>query len=158
MKNIREITEDRTVKKQSCRMTPQEKEIHKEAGKYRRMTDQQLIDAINGLKRQTEKAVAERNAMAALAEEKEHEAEIANRAAVAAAEAMREKVEELSKRSKESRQTGGREAVRAFLDKLLEKTGTGNGIGRGTIFKLNKILESLPDEDFALESSRTAEV
>ncbi len=158
MKNIREITEDRIVKKQSCRMTPQEKEIHKEAGKYRRMTDQQLIDAINGLKRQTEKAVAERNAMAALAEEKEHEAEIANRAAVAAAEAMREKVEELSKRSKESCQTGGREAVRAFLDKLLEKAGTGNGIGRGTIFKLNKILENLPDEDFAPESSRTAEV
>ena len=44
------------MKKPSCRMTPQEKEIHKAAGKYRRMTDAQLVGMIDELKRKADTA------------------------------------------------------------------------------------------------------
>lgn len=133
------------MKKQSCRMTQQEKETHKEAGKYRRMTDQQLVDMVNGLKRQVEKAVAERNAEAALAEEKKHEAEIANRAA----QDMAEKVKEADGKASGARNAAGKEAVEKFLQQLQIKAGTGNGIGNGTILKLRRILKDMPDFIFA---------
>lgn len=35
------------MKKQSCRMTQQERETHREATKLRKMTDQQLVDYVN---------------------------------------------------------------------------------------------------------------
>ena len=133
------------MKKQSCRMTQQEKETHKEAGKYRRMTDQQLVDMVNDLKRQVEKAIAERNALAVLAEEEKHRAEIAERAAQAAAQNMAEKVKEASA----AKEAAGKGAVEKFLQELQIKAGTGNGIGNGTVFKLRRILKDMPDYIFA---------
>ena len=44
--------------------------------------------------------------------------------------------------------TGGKAAVERFLQELKKKTGSGNGIGNGTIFKLKRILDTMPD-DFA---------
>lgn len=135
------------MKKQSCRMTQQERETHKEAGKYRRMTDQQLVDMVNDLKRQAEKAIAERNAEAALAEEEKHRAEIAERAAQAAAQNMAEKVKEAAEKASDT--AAGKEAVEKFLQELQIKAGTGNGIGNGTILKLRRILKDMPDFTFA---------
>lgn len=112
--------------KQSCRMTQQERETHKEAGKLRRMTDQQLIDCMNQLKERAEKAEAEAKKSKA-------------RVARAEAEAMS---------NAKNRNTGGKAAVERFLQALKEKAGTGNGIGNGTVFKLKRILDSMPD-DFA---------
>ena len=89
-------------------MTQQEKETHKEAGKYRRMTDQQLVDMVNDLKRQAEKAIAERHALAALAEEEKHRAEIAERAAQAAAQNMAEKVKEASEKASAAKEAAGK--------------------------------------------------
>ena len=40
------------MKKQSCRMTQQERETHREATKLRKMTDQQLVDYVNSQKEQ----------------------------------------------------------------------------------------------------------
>ena len=137
------------MKKQSCRMTQQEKETHKEAGKYRRMTDQQLVDMVNDLKRQVEKAIAERNALAVLAEEEKHRAEIAERAAQAAAQNMAEKVKEASEKASAAKEAAGKGAVEKFLQELQIKAGTGNGIGNGTIFKLRRILKDMPDYIFA---------
>lgn len=147
MKSTEIWMEGRLVKKQSCRMTVQEKEVHKEAGKYRRMTDQQLVDTVSDLRHRAEKAEAQSAEMAALAEEREHETEIAQRAAAAAAHAMAEKVKEAASRTEGQKK--GKEAVNCFLDRLYENVGTGNGIGRGTIFKLRKFLETMTDDDFA---------
>lgn len=44
--------------------------------------------------------------------------------------------------------TGGKATVERFLQELKKKTGSGNGIGNGTIFKLKRILDTMPD-DFA---------
>ena len=107
------------MKKQSCRMTPQEREIHKEAGKYRRMTDQQLMDTIQGLKRQAEKADAREKALAAGWEKVKQERK--------APAGIDEKA-----------------AVEKFLQYLSTMAGTGNGIGNGTIFKLRRILADMP--------------
>ena len=95
------------MKKQSCRMTPQEREVHKEAIRLRKMTDQQLVDYVNGLKKQPGAA-----------------------------------------KDQGTTHTGGKTAVDCFLQKLKEKAGSGNGIGNGTIFKLKRILDTMPD-DFA---------
>lgn len=137
--------EGRTVKKQSCRMTRQEKETHKAAGKYRRMTDQQLVDTVNALKRQAEKAIAERNAEVALAERERRRAEIAERAAQAAAQNMAKKVKEASEEPPSAKEATGKGAVEKFLQELQIKAGTGNGIGNGTILKLRRILKDMPD-------------
>lgn len=117
------------MKKQSCRMTAQEKADHKEAGKYRRMTDQQLVDTIRSLKQRAEKAEVERNAMAALADDAKREA----------------------KQAKEERESSSgaaildeKAAVERFLLHLQSMAGTGNGIGNGTIFKLRRILADMP--------------
>lgn len=95
------------MKKQSCRMTPQEREVHKEATRLRKMTDQKLVDYVNDLKEQAGAA-----------------------------------------KNQEAAHTGGKAAVERFLQELKEKTGSGNGIGNGTIFKLKRILDTMPD-DFA---------
>lgn len=137
------------MKKQSCRMTQQEKETHKEAGKYRRMTDQQLVDMVNDLKRQTEKAIAERNAEAALAEDEKRRADIAERAAAAAAQNMAEKVKGAAGKASGMGGAAGKAAVEKFLQELQVKAGTGNGIGNGTILKLRRILKDMPDHIFA---------
>lgn len=114
------------MKKQSCRMTPQEREVHKEAGKYRRMTDQQLMDTIQGLKWQAEKADARAKAMAAGMEEAQRELERAKNI------------------QKESPGLDEKAAVEKFLQHLSSMAGTGNGIGNGTVFKLRRILASMP--------------
>ena len=62
------------MKKQSCRMTQQERETHKEAGKLRRMTDQQLVDYVNRLKERAEKSEEEANKSKAIAAKAEAEA------------------------------------------------------------------------------------
>lgn len=130
-------------------MTQQEKETHKEAGKYRRMTDQQIVDMVNGLKRESEKAIAQRNAEAELAEEEKHRADIAERAAEAAAQNMAEKVKEAAEKASSMGGTAGKAAVEKFLQELQIRAGTGNGIGNGTIFKLRRILKDVPDHIFA---------
>lgn len=114
------------MKKQSCRMTAQERENHKEAGRYRRMTDQQLVDTIRNLQRRAEKAEAERNAMAADAQ---HEAEVAK---------------EERKNSSAAVKLDEKAVVEKFLLHLQSMAGTGNGIGNGTIFKLRRILADMP--------------
>ena len=43
---------------------------------------------------------------------------------------------------------GKKATVERFLQELKKKTGSGNGIGNGTIFKLKRILDTMPD-DFA---------
>lgn len=88
-------------------MTQQEREAHKEAIKLRKMTDQQLVDYVNGLKEQAG-----------------------------------------ATKDQEATHAGGKAVVERFLQELKEKTGSGNGIGNGTIFKLKKILDTMPD-DFA---------
>lgn len=105
------------MKKQSCRMTQQERDDHKAAGKYRRMTDRQLMDEIRGLKSEAEKWESKAKAMAALADEagKPH--------------------------------AKPKETIGLYLDRLLERAGSGNGIGRGTIYKLRKILDSMTEEE-----------
>lgn len=122
-KNMREA---RLVKKQSCRMTPQEREIHKEAGKYRRMTDQQLMDTIQGLKRQAEKADAREKALAAGWEDTKRE------------------LEKVKRERKAPAGIDEKAAVEKFLQYLSTMAGTGNGIGNGTIFKLRRILADMP--------------
>lgn len=113
------------MKKKSCRMTMQEREVHKEAGKYRRMTDKQLMDTILGLKRQVEKADSREKAMAAALAESQHE------------------LEQAKKERKASSEVDEKEAVEKFLQHLSTMAGTGNGIGNGTIFKLRRILENM---------------
>lgn len=122
-KNMREA---RLVKKQSCRMTPQEREIHKEAGKYRRMTDQQLMDTIQELKRQAEKADAREKALAAGWEDTKRE------------------LEKVKRERKAPAGIDEKAAVEKFLQYLSTMAGTGNGIGNGTIFKLRRILADMP--------------
>lgn len=117
------------MKKQSCRMTAQERENHKEAGKYRRMTDQQLVDTIRDLQRRAEKAEAGEKAMAALAADAQHEAEMAK---------------EECKNSSGAAKMDEKAAVEKFLLHLQSMAGTGNGIGNGTIFKLRRILADMP--------------
>lgn len=118
------------MKKQSCRMTPQEREAHKEAIKLRKMTDRQLVDYVNGLKTRAEKA--------------ETEAEKSKTKAVKAeAEAM--KNAKNAANAVKNRNTGGKAVVESFLQALKAKTGSGNGIGNGTIFKLKRILDEMPD-------------
>lgn len=117
------------MKKQSCRMTAQERENHKEAGRYRRMTDQQLVDTIRNLQQRAEKAEAERNAMAALAADAQHEAEMAM---------------EECKNSSSAVKLDEKAVVEKFLLHLQSMAGTGNGIGNGTIFKLRRILADMP--------------
>lgn len=108
------------MKKQSCRMTQQERETHREATKLRKMTDQQLVDYVNNQKEQ---------AGPAKDQEAVHKAENAVKAI-------------------KGKSTGGKAAVERFLQELKKKTGSGNGIGNGTIFKLKRILDTMPD-DFA---------
>lgn len=117
------------MKKQSCRMTAQERENHKEAGRYRRMTDQQLVDTIRNLQRRAEKAEAERNAMVALAADAQHEAKMAK---------------EECKNSSATVKLDEKAVVENFLLHLQSMAGTGNGIGNGTIFKLRRILADMP--------------
>lgn len=135
------------MKKQSCRMTPQERETHKEAGKLRRMTDQQLVDYVNGLK---EQAGAPKDQEAVhKAEIEELEAEVKKyKAKASRAEAEARSNAKNAAQAIKGRNTGGKAAVECFLQELKEKTGSGNGIGNGTIFKLKRILDTMPD-DFA---------
>lgn len=121
------------MKKQSCRMTQQEREAHKEAIKLRKMTDQQLVDHVNGLKERAEKA--------------EEEAE-KSKIKVVKAEAEAAKYAKNAAIAVKNRNTGGKAVVESFLQALKAKTGSGNGIGNGTIFKLKRILDEMPD-DFA---------
>lgn len=125
------------MKKQSCRMTQQERETHREATKLRKMTDQQLVDYVNSQKEQA--GPAKDQEAVHKAEIEELEAEVAKykaKANRAEAEAIKGK------------NTGGKAAVERFLQELKKKTGSGNGIGNGTIFKLKRILDTMPD-DFA---------
>ena len=138
------------MKKQSCRMTPQEREAHKEAIKLRKMTDQQLVDYVSELKEQ---------AGAAKSREIVHKAEIEElkeevnkyKAKADNAEAEARKSEKIALKVAKSRSIGGKEAVEKFLQELRAKTGSGNGIGNGTIFKLQKILDTMPDNFAELE-------
>lgn len=116
------------MKKQSCRMTQQERETHREATKLRKMTDQQLVDYVNSQKEQAGPA-------------KDQEA-------VHKAEAEARKNAENAVKAIKGKSTGGKAAVERFLQELKKKTGSGNGIGNGTIFKLKRILDTMPD-DFA---------
>ena len=108
-------------------MTQQERETHKEATKLRKMTDQQLVDYVNSQKEQ---------AGPAKDQEAVHKAEIEELEA------------EVAKYKAKANNTGGKATVERFLQELKKKTGSGNGIGNGTIFKLKRILDTMPD-DFA---------
>ena len=135
------------MKKQSCRMTPQEREAHKEATKLRKMTDQQLVDYVNGLKEQA--GDAKDQEAVHKAEIEELEAEVNKYKAKAnRAEAEAKRNAKNAAKAIRGKSTGGKAAVERFLQELKEKTGSGNGIGNGTIFKLKRILDALPD-DFA---------
>lgn len=132
------------MKKQSCRMTQQERETHREATKLRKMTDQQLVDYVNSQKEQA--GPAKDQEAVHKAEIEELEAEVAKykaKANKAEAEARKNAVKAIKGKS-----TGGKAAVERFLQELKKKTGSGNGIGNGTIFKLKRILDTMPD-DFA---------
>lgn len=132
------------MKKQSCRMTQQERETHREATKLRKMTDQQLVDYVNNQKEQA--GPAKDQEAVHKAEIEELEAEVAKykaKANKAEAEARKNAVKAIKGKS-----TGGKAAVERFLQELKKKTGSGNGIGNGTIFKLKRILDTMPD-DFA---------
>lgn len=135
------------MKKQSCRMTPQEREAHKEAIKLRKMTDQQLVDYVNDLKEQAGDAKDQETVHKAEIEELEAEVNKykakANRAEAEAKRNAKNAVKAIRGKS-----TGGKAAVEQFLQELKKKTGSGNGIGNGTIFKLKRILDTMPD-DFA---------
>lgn len=138
------------MKKQSCRMTQQERETHREATKLRKMTDQQLVDYVNNQKEQA--GPAKDQEAVHKAEIEELEAEVAKykaKANKAEAEARKnaENAENAVKAIK-GKSTGGKAAVERFLQELKKKTGSGNGIGNGTIFKLKRILDTMPD-DFA---------
>lgn len=138
------------MKKQSCRMTQQERETHREATKLRKMTDQQLVDYVNNQKEQA--GPAKDQEAVHKAEIEELEAEVAKykaKANKAEAEA-RKNAENAVKAVKaiKGKSTGGKAAVERFLQELKKKTGSGNGIGNGTIFKLKRILDTMPD-DFA---------
>lgn len=132
------------MKKQSCRMTQQERETHKEAGKLRRMTDQQLVDYVNSLKEQARKGkdqeeVHKAEIEALEAEINKYKAKY-NRAEVEARNNAKNAAQAIK-----TRNAGGKAAVECFLQALKEKTGSGNGIGNGTIFKLKRILDEMPD-------------
>lgn len=132
------------MKKQSCRMTQQERETHREATKLRKMTDQQLVDYVNSQKEQA--GPAKDQEAIHKAEIEELEAEVAKykaKANKAEVEARKNAVKAIKGKS-----TGGKAAVERFLQELKKKTGSGNGIGNGTIFKLKRILDTMPD-DFA---------
>lgn len=116
------------MKKQSCRMTSQEREAHKEAIKLRKMTDRQLVDYVNGLKIRAEKAEAE-----------------AEKSKAKAAKAEAVKNAKNAANAVKNRNAGGKAVVESFLQALKAKTGSGNGIGNGTIFKLKRILDEMPD-------------
>ena len=135
------------MKKQSCRMTQQERETHKEATKLRKMTDQQLVDYVNSQKEQA--GPAKDQEAVHKAEIEELEAEVAKYKAKAnRAEAEARKNAENAVKAIKGKSTGGKAAVERFLQELKKKTGSGNGIGNGTIFKLKRILDTMPD-DFA---------
>lgn len=130
------------MKKQSCRMTQQERETHREATKLRKMTDQQLVDYVNSQKEQA--GSAKDQEAVHKAEIEELEAEVAKykaKANKAEAEARKNAVKAIKGKS-----TGGKAAVERFLQELKKKTGSGNGIGNGTIFKLKRILDTMPDD------------
>lgn len=136
------------MKKQSCRMTQQERETHREATKLRKMTDQQLVDYVNSQKEQA--GPAKDQEAVHKAEIEELEAEVAKykaKANKAEAEARKnaENAENAVKVIK-GKSTGGKAAVERFLQELKKKTGSGNGIGNGTIFKLKRILDTMPDD------------
>lgn len=137
----------KNMKKQSCRMTQQERETHREATKLRKMTDQQLVDYVNNQKEQA--GPAKDQEAVHKAEIEELEAEVAKYKAKAnKAEAEARKNAENAVKAIKSKSTGGKAAVERFLQELKKKTGSGNGIGNGTIFKLKRILDTMPD-DFA---------
>lgn len=135
------------MKKQSCRMTQQERETHREATKLRKMTDQQLVDYVNNQKEQA--GPAKDQEAVHKAEIEELEAEVAKYKAKAnKAEAEARKNAENAVKAIKGKSTGGKAVVERFLQELKKKTGSGNGIGNGTIFKLKRILDTMPD-DFA---------
>lgn len=135
------------MKKQSCRMTQQERETHREATKLRKMTDQQLVDYVNNQKEQA--GPAKDQEAVHKAEIEELEAEVAKyKAKASKAEAEARKNAENAVKAIKGKSTGGKAAVESFLQALKAKTGSGNGIGNGTIFKLKRILDEMPD-DFA---------
>lgn len=135
------------MKKQSCRMTQQERETHKEAGKLRRMTDQQLVDYVNSLKDQARKGKDQEEVHKA--EIETLEAEINKyKAKTNRAEAEARNNAKNAAQAIKTRNAGGKAAVERFLQELKKRTGSGNGIGSGTIFKLKRILDTMPD-DFA---------
>ena len=131
------------MKKQSCRMTQQERETHREATKLRKMTDQQLVDYVNSQKEQAGPAKDQEAVHKAEIEEVTKYKAKANRA-----EAEARKNAENAVKAIKGKSTGGKAAVERFLQELKKKTGSGNGIGNGTIFKLKRILDTMPD-DFA---------
>ena len=135
------------MKKQSCRMTQQERETHREATKLRKMTDQQLVDYVNNQKEQA--GPAKDQEAVHKAEIEELEAEVAKYKAKAnKAEAEARKNAENAVKAIKGKSTGGKAAVERCLQERKKKTGSGNGIGNGTIFKLKRILDTMPD-DFA---------
>lgn len=128
-------------------MTQQERETHREATKLRKMTDQQLVDYVNSQKEQAGQAKDQEAVHKA--EIEELEAEVAKYKAKAnKAEVEARKNAENAVKAIKGKSTGGKATVERFLQELKKKTGSGNGIGNGTIFKLKRILDTMPD-DFA---------
>lgn len=127
------------MKKQSCRMTQQERETHREATKLRKMTDQQLVDYVNSQKEQA--GPAKDQEAVHKAEIEELEAEVAKYKAKAnRAEAEARKNAENAVKAIKGKNTGGKAAVERFLQELKQKTGSGNGIGNSLVLHDANIL------------------
>ena len=133
------------MKKQSCRMTQQERETHREATKLRKMTDQQLVDYVNSQKEQA--GPAKDQEAVHKAEIEELEAEVAKYKAKAnKAEVEARKNAENAVTAIKGKNTGGKAAVERFLPQLTKKTGSGNGLGKGKIYQLTRHLETMQDD------------
>lgn len=108
------------MKKQSCRMTQQERETHREATKLRKMTDQQLVDYVNNQKEQA--GPAKDQEAVHKAEIEELEAEVAKYKAKAnKAEAEARKNAENAVKAIKGKSTGGKAAVERFLQELKKR-------------------------------------
>ena len=131
------------MKKQSCRMTAQEKETHKQAGRYRRMTDAQLMEFIRSKEQETEKWKTKAYVLAAEVEEI-RKSIVANEDGANSAE--KEKVIESSTESQKRPEIEIRGVVARLIDSIMEYDHKGYGIGCGTVRRLHRILADTTDE------------
>ena len=133
------------MKKQNCRMTPQEKETHKKAGKLRRMTDAQLVEAMEELERRAAEAEKEAFALKTSISGMQDAVEKVRNAAVANESAAicrpDESGEEFTAENAQAAENEIRGIVRRLIDHLAERVGSGAGIGPGTILKIRKIAD-----------------